>query len=257
MTEAGVWSQLGQVVMTKGPPAGVALWESFTTKQRTSLAALYFLFSQPKRNIEQFVTQKLIQRLSLLERNTERQLVENVGQVRGRVNWPATYKARYSQDYDPGRFLCHETHPRYDIPPNQLLKYVVQQLALCLENVPEEIRTGWAYFHNQEQPTMTRLAQQVGRMETTLVNFRRHVHIREVTLPARLTEQHILQAQTARSEIYREALAIYEWHKAFMARWSWASLVRSGRDTLFLPGRNPSWWLTLNAAIIHHSNDNN
>lgn len=249
MTEVEVWHQLGQAVMAKEIPAGTTLWQTFTPKERNSLAALYFLFGQPNPNVEQFVTHSLAQLLGLLERNSERQLVENVGQVRGRINWPATYKARYSQDYDPGRFLCHETHHRYDIPLNQLLKFVVNQITLCLENVPDEIRAGWAYF--PARPGSTPIAQSLRRMETALLNFRRHVHIRQVTLPPRLTEQHILQAQTTHIETYRQALALYKWHKALMANWSWDTLMRSGHHTLFLPGRNPSWWLTLNAAIIH------
>lgn len=46
------------------------------------------------------ITQLLERLLYQLDHVTERRRVEYQGQVRGRVVWPATYKARYAEHFD-------------------------------------------------------------------------------------------------------------------------------------------------------------
>ena len=77
-----------------------------------------------------------------MTRRTEQQRVEQRSRVRGRVAWPATYKARYGEDYDPARFVCFEVRHQFDTPENQLVKHLVTQIEHCLQAMPPILRTG-------------------------------------------------------------------------------------------------------------------
>ena len=91
-------------------------WEQIVPANlRFAARAAYFLLDAGEREAESFIpdaetflTESLERLLRKLTRVTERQQVERHGQVRGRVLWSATYKARYVQDYDPGLFVCRD-----------------------------------------------------------------------------------------------------------------------------------------------------
>jgi hypothetical protein len=230
--------------------AGAALYDP---EADFAAAATYFLLGlDASGGVEQFVTHTLGRLLLQLIRSTEPRQVEYRGQVRGRILWPATYKLRYCDDYDPTCFVCREVHRRYDTPENQLLKYVMEGIGECLKIVPDVIRHGVCYRPGSPGRWGWSTARRLARMETALNRLWRNVYLREITVPPRITEQHLLRAQTARLEEYHQVAHIYRRYREVVLEPSWEGLVGTGTWVLPLPARTGGpgdRWIRLGAAL--------
>ena len=95
--------------------------------------------ARPSVRVEPFITTTLTRLLHQLNRSSEQRQQLYHGQVRGRVQWDATYKARYLGDFDRTIFVCREVHHRYDTPENQLLKYMIEEIEKCIQAIPPMI----------------------------------------------------------------------------------------------------------------------
>jgi hypothetical protein len=222
-------------------------------------AAAYFLLDvEPQGGVETFITYTLGRLLRQLNRNTEQRRAEYRGQIRGRIEWTATFKARHRQDYDPTRYVCREVRHQYDTPENQLLKYLVERMGECLQAIPEVIRAGACYFPatGNHGPPSTATAARLGRMEAALNNFRRNVRLQYVTLPQHIDELHLLRAETARMEEYAALARIYRRYRAVVVPPSWAEIVAIGKRMIPLPGHagpDGDPWIRLGAAVLRAS----
>ena len=67
---------------------------------RGMAATLFLLDEQAGHDALRFLDDGLNRILQHMTRRTEQQRVEQRSRVRGHVAWPATYKARYGEDYD-------------------------------------------------------------------------------------------------------------------------------------------------------------
>jgi len=230
------------------------LWGRFEAEIDLAVAATFFLLSlEWPGGVERFITHSLERLLQQLSRSTERQQVECRGQVRGRIEWPATFKARYAQDYDPSRFVCREVRNRYDTPENQLLKFVMESIDECLKAVPAVVREGVCYLPDTETALSLVTATRLGRMEATMRRLWRNVRLQEIHVPESITEYHLLRAQTAQLEEYAQVARVYRHYQAIVLRPSRDSLVRVGRHVLPLPcrrGEAEDRWIRLGAAIL-------
>ena len=114
---------------------------------QAALAATFALSDMREgRDMLRFAEDPLNRILLHMTRRTEQLRVEQRSRVRGRVAWPATYKARYGEDYDPTRFVCFEVRHQFDTPENQLVKHVVTLIEHYQQAVPSVLRTGVCYF---------------------------------------------------------------------------------------------------------------
>ena len=140
-----------------------------------------------------------------------------------RVAWPATYKARYGEDYDPARFVCFEVRHQFDTPENQLVKHLVTQIEHCVQAVPPILRTGVCYFPAGRLRGPFFVADRLAGLETALSRFRRNVTMRSVTLPDQITEiatrLNVSEAEVVSSERQHvvEHLVIHEVAECFVA----------------------------------------
>ncbi len=86
---------------------------------------LHFLLSDEVRDLIQ-ILQYLLRNLS---HSTQNKKEEFNGIVRGRIDWNATLKTRYSKGYnDPSLFACSPPSKFYDLEENQLLKFVLKKI---------------------------------------------------------------------------------------------------------------------------------
>jgi hypothetical protein len=230
---------------------------SLDARQQFAIAATYFLLDVRERaSIERFATFTLGRILQQLTRETEQRYVTYSGQVRGRLNWSQTIKARYSQDYDPTRYVCREVKRRYDTPENQLLKRLVEDVHACVLAVPPVMRKGACYYPAREpgryRPVAT--AIRLGRIETALNQARYNVRFREITRPDAISADHIRAAELSRQEEYADVALLYRHYQALVAAPDhWQALAHSGRRVLPLPARpdaDGALWLQLGAAIL-------
>ncbi len=176
---------------------------------RGMAATLFLLDEQAGRDALRFLDDGLNRILQHMTRRTEQQRVEQRSRVRGRVAWPATYKARYGEDYDPARFVCFEVRHQFDTPENQLVKHLVTQIEHCLQAVPPILRTGVCYFPAGRLRGPFFVADRLAGLETALSRFRRNVTMRSVTLPDQITEMHVRRAITAKLADYRAAAELF------------------------------------------------
>lgn len=207
-------------------------------------------------SVEAFVTQVLRRILEQLNRRTERRQIQYRGQVRGRVVWPATYKARTSEGYDPSLFVCQEVQRQYDTLENQLLKYVVTQIDECLKVIPEVIRSGYCYNVVTNNTTLTE--QRLACIESSLAILRRNVRLREIHLPKYITEEHLLSARTSRQEEYALVADFYCHYRDTVlshtldSKKAWKHLSIAGQRVVPLPvpSKKHAFWYNLGAAIL-------
>lgn len=217
--------------------------------------ATYFLLdidNDGNQSTVSFVTHTLSRLLHQLTRSTEQQPVLYEGRVRGRILWPATYKARYNDGFNPNRYVCRQVNQRFDTPENQLLKYLMVQISDNLRLVPETIRRGVYYQTGPGQPLRS-TAEPLGKIETSLNNLWRNVHLAEISTPDYVTEQHLLKAQTVRFEEYAHAAHLYRRYHALVLQPSWQTLQDVGQRVVCLPAQTGEWedkWITLSATLL-------
>ena len=90
-----------------------------------TLKAVHFLLSDEVRDLIEILPY-LLRNLS---HSTQKEKEEFYGIVRGRVDWNATLKTRYSKGYnDPSIFICSPPSKFYDLEENQLLKFVLKKI---------------------------------------------------------------------------------------------------------------------------------
>ena len=167
-----------------------------------ALAATFLLLDvEEEHDVERFMRHSMARLLQHLNRRTERQHVEYRGQVRGRISWSQTYRARYAGDYAPALFVCRETHYRFDTPENQLLKALVGRIGSLLALLPASLRVGACYGPDGARPMHMRLAGIQGALQ----RFGRNIYLRQVAVPSRITLKHVRGAQTAELAEYRHA----------------------------------------------------
>ena len=94
------------------------------------LKTVHFLLSDEIRDLIQILPY-LLRNLS---HSTQKEKEEFNGIVRGRIDWNATLKTRYSKGYDdPSLFVCSPPSKYYDLEENQLLKFVLKKI-ISLKN---------------------------------------------------------------------------------------------------------------------------
>jgi hypothetical protein len=235
-------------------PVRLSVWERIDTETRFAMRSAYFLLNHdPGRDAESFVTVTLERLLSRVSRVNEPLQVEYQGQVRGRVIWPATFKARYREDFDPSRYVCRQVRREYDTPENQLLKFVVERIYESLRAIPEVIRNGFSYFPVSAGAGFLPAADRIGRMESSVRNFHKHSRLRAVTLPAHITESHLLKAKMSPAEDYAEAADLYQSYARCFLRSDWRHTARIARRILPLPAElttEGERWIELGAELM-------
>lgn len=222
-------------------------------------AALFFLLDyrqeQPQGSAQPFVAEVLERLVHQLSRSS--QPVQRVypGQVRGRVLWSATYKQRYTDQYDPTLFVCREVRRRYDLPENQLVKYLIDVLEACLDAVPPYLRNGRCLLPpgvDSALPGGLDTGQRLAQIDAVLRRIQRSAVLREVSLPETITPTHLLKARTSRMEEYALAAVLYDGYYQIAVQRSWETLRMAVRRIVPLPANldaDGQKWIDLLAAL--------
>ncbi|SDA57334.1 hypothetical protein [Methanobrevibacter millerae] len=96
-----------------------------------TLKAIHFLLSDEVKNLVEIIPM-LIRNLS---HSTRKETEEFHGQVKGRIDWNQTIKARFSQGYDDkSLFVCQPPSKYYDLEENQLLKFILNKIIFLKRN---------------------------------------------------------------------------------------------------------------------------
>lgn len=223
-----------------------------------SLSALCFLLYQPeagnhsaggssacplpaKPGIHRFILHTAPALLGQLNRTTQAQRVTLHGRTRGKVDWSATYKARYSLDSNPTVFVCLQSWRRFDRPENQLFVYLLHVMQGCLERLPAWLWgwQAWGEAMQQEgeagEPLPLRLGDFLALLAHRLRLYRGHVSLQEIPIPAAITSWHLQAALATRDELYRELADLYTLYQKVVGSPDWQGWSWALRHTLPLP----------------------
>lgn len=203
--------------------------------------------------VDPFIQLTLARLLLQLSHSTEQHPVQYHAQVRGRILWDATYKARFSEEFNPTVYICSQVRQRYDNPENQLLKYLLESIEAGLKNIPLAIRRGKCYLPQGESRLPEETTRRLEALETTIHRLKRNARLREITTPSEINERHLLRAGTCRTEEYSVAAELYFQYKRTVLRPSWHSLAATARRILPLPdelNETTRSWIDLAADLL-------
>lgn len=174
--------------------------------------------------------------LPQLSRTIQPQRVQMHGRVRGRIDWEGTYKARYSEECNPTIFVCRQSGRRYDRPENQLLKYLLRRVQVCLEQVPADLKSWfvWAPAQQAGQQERVPVGRDLADLAHRLRTYQASAYLRDVDLPHAIGGHHLLAARTAKNPLYLELFRLYNLYAevAEVAVWERWKLALNGAAPL-------------------------
>lgn len=145
-----------------------------------------------------------------LETSTQSRTRTARGTVEGRINWQQTIQRRYSESPgDRSLFVCDTRTENYDTDENVVLKHLLAVVYRAVERADEYLERdyewvpdGWTDEEN--------LVDELRRV------FERNVHVRRIREPEQYepTARMLTTAANSRQEVYRDAAALVEQHRA-------------------------------------------
>lgn len=71
-----------------------------------------------------------------LAHSTRKETIVTHGDIRGRIDWSLTYKERYGNGFnDKSLFVCRPSSKMYNLPENQLLKFMIFKIIKLCESI--------------------------------------------------------------------------------------------------------------------------
>ena len=174
------------------------------------LKTVHFLLSP---EVEALVNElpKLIRNLS---HSTQKEVIECRGVVRGRIDWNLTLKERYSQGFnDPSLFICQPATKMYDLPENQLLKFILWKIRSLTEaielSIPKELI---------EQDEWRRWVDIIGSRYFKVKNVSKNIYFQQISLPRLIKPKALQKAYRHRNQSYDQVAECYElYEKLFIS----------------------------------------
>lgn len=143
-----------------------------------------------------------------LAHSTRKETIECRGIVRGRIDWGLTIKERYSQGFsDPSLFICKPASKMYDLPENQLLKYILNEIVnFCddIEFLPKE--TEEILEESKANDYIETIQTRRSFVRKTLKNVQFH----NISLPSVIRPKTIQRTRNHRNRNYRPLVHCYE-----------------------------------------------
>jgi len=174
-----------------------------------SLIRLHFVL---RPDVVEFV-ERLPRRLRSIRTETESVSNTSRGQVDGRINWNRTVRERYSRNpHDRSLFVCESRSEHYDTDENVVLKRL---LALIYETLDD-----CAHLFDREYDWVTDRWRENRELVDVLRRvFERNVHVSRIRDPTEYepTDRMLQRAESARSEVYREAARLLRRYRESLA----------------------------------------
>ncbi|MGK7956849.1 MAG: DUF2357 domain-containing protein [Crocosphaera sp.] len=220
-------------------PLPLSLEEVLLSKsQKLIIRLIYFLLNQKKEeNFNYFVLDTLPRLLEQIHHTTIRKNVEYQGKIRGQVLWPATYKARLSQDYNPNLYHCRQVQLYFNTPENQLLKYLIETLQRDLKIIPPFIRNGFCFISTPKQQNIIAIISSLQIIENTLKQALKNIYLRQVESLHHISSLHLQKAENSRIEDYGQVAKLYQNYHQNMIQSDLYPFYREGQHFLLLPNQ--------------------
>ena len=203
-------------------------------------AACYLLYrpaDSQRISVWGFLSLVLPRLLLQLSRTTEIRRVDLDDGIRGRIDWAATLKARYAADSGTTVYVCQQSRRQFDRPENQLLKFMLKQIEVCLARVPDDLRSwdAWLPARDGGRRLVYPLAGELAEMAQRVHVLRGTVYLKEVTTPPAIGSQHILAARTSKDELYAQVADLYDLYRQVVEAASWQQWALVVQQAALLP----------------------
>jgi hypothetical protein len=180
-----------------------------------------------------FVSETLPLLLRQLRRTTRRERVTYHGAVRGRIDWPATSKARLQNEVNPALYVCRPPQRQDDTPENQLVKFLLERLSELGHDMAQELQQAelWTAVSLTASPFHQRLTHIAFYLRQTL----NHARLRAVTTPTAISPLHLNKARASKIELYGHVARLYGQYERVIAGGLWPDVYPILRRSLVLP----------------------
>lgn len=166
------------------------------------LKTVHFLLS-PEVNIFIEELPKLLRNLS---HSTHKELIESRGIIRGKIDWNLTFKERYSQGFnDPSLFICQPSTKMYNLPENQLLKFMLWKIRHITEKINLQITEELIInktWENWKEIIISRYL--------TVKKFSKNIYFQHINLPRSIKPKTVQKAYKNRNQSYDKVARCYE-----------------------------------------------
>ncbi len=180
------------------------------------LSVVHFLLSDEVKILIEAIS-RILRRLS---HSTQTEVVANKGFVKGRIDWNLTIKERYAQGYNPTIFVCRPPSRVYDLPENQLLKFLLVHMKRMIEQTASLQKIEEKDIRLEELKTEERekWTERVSWLKFHINNALKHVYLREVKLPDQVNERMIRRARLSRNKDYENIVNSYSLHRKIVQK---------------------------------------
>ena len=203
----------------------------------TACFLLYPQLGQSQTNVYDFLFRVAPILLHQLSRTTEPRRLVMYNRVRGKVDWSKTYKTRYSQENNPTLFVCSQSWRLFDRLENQLFKYLLHQVQVCLDQASPYLKNWYAWGSKlrsrDNNPLM--IGDSFASLAHQVRKLRNHVYLQAIELPPSLRTQHIAAARASKNELYGPVADLGELYRLSVEAPDWFQWNELLGQTLPLP----------------------
>lgn len=154
---------------------------------------------------------KLLNILPALMRNlahsTRKETIECRGMIRGRIDWGLTIKERYSRGCnDPSLFICKPASKMYDLPENQLLKFILNEIVNISENIEYLPELNEDFLDENE---IDNYVDTIQYRRSAIRKILKQIQLYNISLPSFVRPKTLHRARNHRNHNYREVVKSY------------------------------------------------
>lgn len=165
------------------------------------LKAIHFLLSK---EVNEFIDE-IPMILRNLSHSTQKEIIESRGAIRGRIDWGLTFKERYTRGVDPSLFMCKPASKMYDLPENQLLKFMLWKIRSLTENI--DIKLPEEFFEKEEFDNWIEI---ISSRYFKVNNASKNVYFQNISMPRAITPKILRKADGHRNKSYKKLVKCYK-----------------------------------------------
>ncbi len=146
-----------------------------------------------------------------LSHSTQKEVIESRGGIRGGIDWSLTFKERFGRGYnDPSLFICKPALKMYDLPENQLLKFILWKIRKLSEH------TGFLPEISDEI-----LEKEVSKNWQEIIIKRyfevrkalKHIYFQNISIPRIIRPKTVQRAKNHKNRLYEKVVECYNSYK--------------------------------------------
>lgn len=138
-----------------------------------------------------------------LSHSTNKEEIETHGNIIGQINWNQTFKNRMKTGLkDKSLFVCNTNKKLYDLPENQLLKYMLTKINKFIKDI------NISYDENYKEEVIN-YQEYLNNIHIITHKIVKNVHLKNVELPRHITTKIITKTIKSHNNLYEELINVY------------------------------------------------